>query len=207
MTTPPPRPSLRPIPQLMFASRWLQLPLYVGLILAQAVYVYQFWVELVHLIEAAFGHQEALDELVKNVGYARPVDTLNETVVMLVVLGLIDVVMISNLLVMVIVGGYETFVSRMGLDGHPDQPEWLSHVNASVLKVKLATAIIGISSIHLLKTFINAANTDPQAMMWQTLIHLTFLLSALAIAYVDRLLSGTAAMAQDAHGAGGADRH
>ena len=74
-----------------------------------------------------------------------PVTSLNETVIMLVVLALIDVVMISNLLIMVIVGGYETFVSRMDLEGHPDQPEWLSHVNASVLKVKLATAIIGIS--------------------------------------------------------------
>ncbi len=75
---------------------------------------------------------------------------------MLMVLGLIDVVMISNLLVMVIVGGYETFVSRLRLQGHPDQPEWLSHVNASVLKIKLAMAIIGISSIHLLRTFIEA---------------------------------------------------
>ena len=77
---------------------------------------------------------------------------------MLVVLGLIDVVMISNLLVMVIVGGYETFVSRLRLQGHPDQPEWLDHVNASVLKIKLAMAIIGISSIHLLRTFIEAGN-------------------------------------------------
>ena len=195
------RPTLRPIPQLMFASRWLQLPLYVGLILAQAVYVYQFWAELVHLIEAAFGHQEALAELVKNVGYRNePIDKLNETVLMLVVLGLIDVVMISNLLVMVIVGGYETFVSRMGLEGHPDQPEWLSHVNASVLKVKLATAIIGISSIHLLKTFINAEAYEEKALMWQTLIHITFLLSALAIALVDRLLGGSTPAHANGHG-------
>jgi uncharacterized protein (TIGR00645 family) len=112
-----------------------------------------------------------------------------ETVVMLVVLGLIDVVMISNLLIMVIVGGYETFVSRMNLDDHPDQPEWLSHVNASVLKVKLATAIIGISSIHLLKTFINAAAYDEKTLMWQTAIHITFLLSALAVAATDRLIA------------------
>jgi uncharacterized protein (TIGR00645 family) len=92
---------------------------------------------------------------------------------------------------MVIVGGYETFVSRMDLEGHPDQPEWLSHVNASVLKVKLGTAIIGISSIHLLKTFINAANYDVKVLMWQTTIHVVFLLSALAIAYTDRILTGT----------------
>jgi uncharacterized protein (TIGR00645 family) len=184
-------PRMRPLPRLIFASRWLQLPLYLGLILAQAVYVFQFWTELVHLIEAAFGNQQALEMLVKSIGYksgAIP-DKLNETVLMLVVLGLIDVVMISNLLIMVIVGGYETFVSRMDLDGHPDSPEWLSHVNASVLKVKLATAIIGISSIHLLKTFINAANYEQQTLMWQTIIHIAFLLSAMAIAYTDRLLA------------------
>jgi uncharacterized protein (TIGR00645 family) len=148
-------------------------------------------VELVHLIEAAFGNTQALDTLVKSVGYLPPTDgqvKLNETLIMLVVLGLIDVVMISNLLIMVIVGGYETFVSRMNLEGHPDQPEWLDHVNASVLKVKLATAIIGISSIHLLKSFISAANIDQKTLLWQTLIHLTFLLSALAIAATDRLL-------------------
>ena len=182
---------LNPLPALIFSSRWLQLPLYLGLILAQAVYVFHFWVELVHLIEAAFGNIQALDTLVKSVGYLPPTDgqvKLNETLIMLVVLGLIDVVMISNLLIMVIVGGYETFVSRMNLEGHPDQPEWLDHVNASVLKVKLATAIIGISSIHLLKSFISATNIDQKTLLWQTLIHLTFLLSALAIAATDRLL-------------------
>jgi uncharacterized protein (TIGR00645 family) len=181
-----------PLPRLIFASRWLQLPLYLGLILAQTVYVFHFWVELVHLIEAAFGNQAALELLVKSIGYKTdaPVVKLNETVIMLVVLGLIDVVMISNLLIMVIVGGYETFVSRLNLEGHPDQPEWLSHVNASVLKVKLATAIIGISSIHLLKTFINADNYTEKVLLWQTLIHVAFLLSAMAIAYTDRLLSG-----------------
>jgi len=181
---------LRPLPALIFASRWLQLPLYLGLILAQAVYVYHFWVELVHLLEAAFGSQKALQALVTGIGYKEgmSLSSLNETVIMLVVLALIDVVMISNLLIMVIVGGYETFVSRMNLEGHPDQPEWLSHVNASVLKVKLGTAIIGISSIHLLKTFINAANYDEKVLLWQTIIHVTFLLSALAIAWTDRLL-------------------
>jgi len=195
---------LGPLPALIFASRWLQLPLYLGLILAQGVYVYQFWVELVHLIEAAFGNQAALLTLVKSTGYQatailggvdgktivgyEPITHLNETIIMLVVLALIDVVMISNLLIMVIVGGYETFVSRLRLEGHPDQPEWLNHVNASVLKVKLATAIIGISSIHLLKTFINASNYTEKVLMWQTLIHLVFLLSAMAIAMADRLM-------------------
>ena len=185
---------IRPLPNLIFASRWLQLPLYLGLIAAQAIYVFHFWVELVHLIEAAFGNQEALQKLITSIGYKSDVQLtgLNETVIMLVVLALIDVVMISNLLIMVIVGGYETFVSRMNLESHPDQPEWLSHVNASVLKVKLATAIIGISSIHLLKTFINAANYDDKVLIWQTLIHIAFLFSALAIALADRLMAHSA---------------
>ena len=165
--------------------------MYLGLIAAQAVYVYHFWVELVHLLEAVFGNQAALQALISGIGYKvdAPITQLNETIIMLVVLALIDVVMISNLLIMVIVGGYETFVSRMKLENHPDQPEWLDHVNASVLKVKLGTAIIGISSIHLLKTFINAANYTEQVLMWQTIIHITFLLSALAIAYTDKLMS------------------
>jgi uncharacterized protein (TIGR00645 family) len=182
---------LRPLPNLIFASRWLQLPLYLGLIAAQGVYVWHFLLELFHLIEAAFGSQTALQTLVNSIGYTSNVQVthLNETIIMLVVLALIDVVMISNLLIMVIVGGYETFVSRMELEGHPDQPEWLGHVNASVLKVKLAMAIIGISSIHLLKTFINAGSYDIKVLMWQTIIHVVFLLSALAIAYTDKLLN------------------
>jgi uncharacterized protein (TIGR00645 family) len=163
----------RPLSALIFASRWLQLPLYLGLIVAQVVYVYQFWTELVHLVSLT-SHRN-----------------ISETEIMLIVLGLIDVVMIANLLIMVIVGGYETFVSRLQLEGHPDQPEWLSHVNASVLKVKLATAIIGISSIHLLKTFINAEQLSEKVIMWQVLIHLTFVLSALAIAATDRLMPTT----------------
>ena len=150
-------------------SRWLQAPLYIGLIVAQALYVWQFWHELVGLVQKmAFSD-------------------ITETAMMLIVLGLIDVVMISNLLVMVIVGGWETFVSRMHLQHHPDQPEWLSSVNAGVLKVKLATAIIGISSIHLLKTFINASEYDEKTLLWQTVIHLTFVISAVAIAYTERL--------------------
>ena len=205
MALPPnPPPRLRPLPRFIFMSRWLQLPLYLGLILAQCVYVFHFWVELVHLVEAAFGDQAALTALVEGMGYQFPaiqdaagkiigqqVPKLTETVIMLAVLALIDVVMISNLLIMVIVGGYETFVSRMNLEGHPDEPEWLSHVNASVLKVKLGTAIIGISSIHPLKTFINAANYTEKVLMWQTIIHVAFLLSAIAIAYTDKLLNAS----------------
>jgi uncharacterized protein (TIGR00645 family) len=190
MSTSPTTKPMRPLSRFIFMSRWLQLPLYLGLILAQVVYVFHFWVELVHLVEAALGSADALAQLVSSIGYKSDVQvkSLNETIIMLVVLALIDVVMISNLLIMVIVGGYETFVSRLGLEDHPDQPEWLSHVNASVLKVKLATAIIGISSIHLLKTFINAANYTDKVLLWQTAIHIAFLLSAMAIAYTDRLM-------------------
>jgi uncharacterized protein (TIGR00645 family) len=182
--------ALRPLPSFIFASRWLQLPLYLGLIVAQTIYVWLFWQELYYLLMATFGDANALNHVLDSVtveGTERP-SKPNETVLMLVVLGLIDVVMISNLLIMVIVGGYETFVSRMHLDRHPDQPEWLSHVNASVLKVKLATAIIGISSIHLLKTFINAAAYDEKTIIAQTGIHLAFLLSAMAVAACDRIM-------------------
>lgn len=177
----------------LFLTRWLQLPLYLGLVLAQCVYVFHFWVELSDLIGAVMGNQNALQHILDTVtikGADRPTK-LTETAIMLVVLGLIDVVMISNLLIMVIIGGYETFVSRMNLEGHPDQPEWLSHVNASVLKVKLATAIIGISSIHLLKTFINASAYDEKTLLAQTGIHMAFLFSAIAIAYCDRIITQT----------------
>jgi uncharacterized protein (TIGR00645 family) len=155
---------------LIFLSRWLQAPLYLGLIVAQSVYVYRFLVELWHLIHRA--------------------QTIDESAIMLTVLGLIDVVMIANLLIMVIVGGYETFVSRLNLEGHPDQPEWLSHVNAGMLKVKLATALIGISSIHLLKSFIEAERLDQKVLLWQVIIHLTFVASAFMLAWTDRLTGG-----------------
>ena len=201
--------TMRALPQLIFLSRWLQLPLYLGLILAQGVYVWHFWVELIHLIEAALGSQDAVQKIVAAVTpvgqTVASMKTPSETVIMLVVLGLIDVVMISNLLIMVIIGGYETFVSRMRLEGHPDQPEWLSHVNASVLKVKLATAIIGISSIHLLKTFINAAAYDEKTLLWQTAIHIPFLLSAMAVAATDRLMPVQHAVKRGALGAAQAD--
>jgi uncharacterized protein (TIGR00645 family) len=164
---------------MIFFSRWLQAPLYFGLIVAQGVYVWRFMLELWHLIGFSFfGHPPT--------GAAAGAKDA-ETVVMLSVLGLIDVVMIANLLIMVIVGGYETFVSRLRLDGHPDQPEWLSHVNAGVLKVKLATALIGISSIHLLITFISAKDNEPKMMLWQVVIHMAFVLSAIALAWIDRL--------------------
>src|SRR5690606_20178044 len=198
MSKPQANTPLAPLPALIFSSRWLQLPLYLGLIVAQCVYVFLFLKDLTHLVVDA--------------------NILTEQGMMLLVLGLIDVVMISNLLVMVIVGGYETFVSRLRLQGHPDQPEWLSHVNASVLKVKLAMAIIGISSIHLLKSFIEAgelglpactaaieaagqlcSSTTATGSMWQTIIHCVFILSAIGIAWTDRLMVPGAAARREAH--------
>jgi len=162
---------MRPLPAIIFMSRWLQVPLYLGLIIAQAVYCVLFVKEVWHLVS----HSMSLDE----------------TNVMLAVLGLIDVVMVSNLLIMVVVGGYETFVSRLGIEGHPDEPEWLDHVNAGVLKVKLAMALISISSIHLLKTFINPDQQSAHTIMWQVIIHATFLVSALVMAVIDRLTTHT----------------
>jgi uncharacterized protein (TIGR00645 family) len=170
--------------KLIFASRWLQVPLYLGLIVAQGVYVVLFLEELWHLIGILWDPQ-VLNDTVERLGIA---ERSKETVIMIVVLSLIDVVMISNLLIMVIVGGYETFVSRLRLEQHPDQPEWLSHVNANVLKVKLGTAIIGISSIHLLKVFISAGSLPEQTMLWQTIIHVVFLVSAVSIALIDRIM-------------------
>ena len=189
------RPALRPLkpmPAMIFASRWLQLPLYLGLIVAQGVYVVLFIQELMHLVPILWD-----PNALANTAAVMGIKAISkEIVVMLMVLSLIDVVMISNLLIMVIIGGYETFVSRLDLEGHPDQPEWLSHVNANILKVKLATAIIGISSIHLLKTFISADSMSDKALLWQTIIHVTFILSAIAIAWIDRILSHSIAQEQ-----------
>jgi len=182
---------------MIFFSRWLQAPLYLGLILAQVIYVVVFMVELFHLgSEVVHSFQHPGSHGIE----------INEADIMLAVLGLIDVVMIANLLIMVIIGGYETFVSRIRIDGHPDQPEWLSHVNANVLKVKLAMAIVGISSIHLLKTFIEvgdlaARGSTPSSgeksltgeiytwdgVLWQVIIHMVFILSAIALAWIDRM--------------------
>jgi uncharacterized protein (TIGR00645 family) len=154
----------------IFTSRWLQAPLYLGLIVAQVIYVYQFIHELFHLISTLPG--------------------LGETKIMLVVLGLIDVVMISNLLIMVIIGGYETFVSRLRTENHPDQPEWLDHVNANTMKLKLSMALIAISSVHLLKTFFNVTQMSNEQIFWQVMIHVVFLISSLALAYTAKLSEG-----------------
>jgi uncharacterized protein (TIGR00645 family) len=186
----------KPLERVIFASRWLQAPLYLGLIIAQGIYVYQFFVELWHLlIIAIYGVPDKFDAAGLKVEGADV-----STTIMLSVLALIDVVMIANLLIMVIIGGYETFVSRLHLEGNADQPEWLSHVNAGALKVKLATALISISSIHLLKTFIEvrlpSTTYENYDVMWQVIIHGIFVASAIALAWTDKLMmSGVKAQA------------
>ncbi len=179
------KPAEKLLEKTIFASRWLQAPLYVGLIVAQGIYVYQFFAELWHLLHFAIQHPAEVKD--------------PSTHIMLGVLGLIDVVMIANLLIMVIIGGYETFVSRLHLDNEEDQPEWLSHVNAGMLKVKLATALISISSIHLLKTFIEIRSPEIalniEAVKWQVVIHLVFVLSAIILAWTDKVMMAGAAAA------------
>lgn len=160
---------VKKLPKFVFWSRWLQAPLYLGLIVVLAVYVYEFGLGLVHLVKG--------------------LNSLQETEIMLLALDLIDVVMIANLLIMVIVGGYETFVSRLNINSHPDHPEWLEEVSAGSMKIKLALALIGISSIHLLRTFIDPSAQQNNAVMWQVIIHMTLVVSAIAIAYVNKLIS------------------
>jgi len=187
----PDRRAARTLAAMIFASRWLQAPLYVGLIVAQLVYVIVFGIDLAHLIQEVW------------LGITDPSHhEMDEATIMLAVLGLIDVVMIANLLIMVIIGGYEIFVSRMDIAGHPDEPDWLSHVNANLLKVKLAISIISISSIHLLATFIEvgalpaegAISGEHEAgrytltgVIMQVAIHLAFIVSAVALAWIDRI--------------------
>ena len=157
--------------KIIFASRWLQLPIYLGLIVVQSIYAYKFMKSLWYLIAT--------------------INEMDSNTIMLTVLNLIDVVMIANLLVMVTIGGYEIFVSKLKTRNHPDQPEWMSHVNATVLKVKLSMSIITISSIHMLQTFVNISNLPEKTIMWQLLLHLGFLVSAIALAYTDKILYST----------------
>jgi len=154
--------------KIIFSSRWLQAPLYFGLIVVLVVYIYEFGLGLVHLVLNING--------------------LNESEIMIQALDLIDVVLIANLLVMVIIGGYENFVSRLNLQNHPDHPEWLEEVNAGSMKTKLAIALITISAIHLLRTFIDPSAMTNLGIMWQVIIHLTLVFSALAIALVNKMM-------------------
>lgn len=169
------------IPKFIFWSRWLQAPLYLGLIVVLAVYVYEFGLGLIQLVKSANG--------------------LQESEIMLQALDLIDVVMIANLLIMVIVGGYQTFVSHLHIQKHPDKPEWLDEVSAGSMKIKLALALVGISSIHLLRTFIDPSIKQNFAVMWQVVIHLTLVVSAVAMAITNKLIIHPRSTRRDEYGA------
>lgn len=156
---------------IIFSSRWIQLPIYCGLIVSSILYTYKFLLELWHL--------------------CLNVNSLSEEILMLGILTLVDIAMVLNLLVMVIIGGYATFVSRLHLDQHEDRPDWLEKINAGTLKVKLAAALVGISGIHLLKSFIDIGKKDPEQVKWQIVIHVIFLLSTLALAYTEKILHST----------------
>lgn len=157
--------------KLLFSTRWLQAPLYFGLVVLLCVYIFKFSLSLIHLVITA--------------------KASSETAIMLEALDLIDVVMLANLLIMVILGGYETFVSRLHVSAHPDHPEWLDEVDAGTMKTKLGLALVSISSIHLLRTFIDPLQMNNNAVMWQVVIHATLVLSALAIAYSNRLMDAS----------------
>ncbi len=154
--------------EIIFSSRWIQAPIYGGLIIGAVLYAYKFLVELIHL--------------------CMTVGAIKEEVLMLGILTLVDISMVLNLLVMVIIGGYATFVSRIHLDAHEDRPDWLEKIDAGTLKVKLAGALVGISGIHLLKSFIDISKKDFEQVKWQIVIHVVFLFSTLILAYTEKVL-------------------
>jgi uncharacterized protein (TIGR00645 family) len=154
--------------QFIFFSRWLQMPVYLGLIITSLLYAVKFMVELWQLISNF--------------------TTLTENTIMLSVLGLIDISMVINLLVVVFIGGYWTFVSKIEFDSHADKPDWLTKINASTLKIKLIISLVSISGVHLLKTFIDIHNIPMQDAILQIAIHIVFLLSAVLLAYTDKIM-------------------
>lgn len=167
-TYPLSNPLERAFESVVFSSRWIQAPLYAGLIVAELLYAYKFLVELWEMVTH--------------------IHKMEETVFMLGVLGLIDVTMVANLLTMVVIGGYATFVSKLDLESHPDRPDWLTHVDPGTIKIKLAASLIGISSIHLLKAFVDVANENPEHIKWKIFIHMTFLASAILLAWTDKIM-------------------
>ncbi len=156
------------VEQVIFFSRWIQMPVYIGLIIASLLYAVKFMIELWHLLTTFTG--------------------LTESTIMLSVLGLIDISMVINLLVVVIIGGYWTFVSKIDFGNHVDKPDWLTKINASTLKIKLIISLVSISGVHLLKTFIDIHNVPMQDALLQMGIHLVFLISAVLLAYTDKLM-------------------
>jgi uncharacterized protein (TIGR00645 family) len=164
-----PAPPRNTIESMIFASRWLQLPLYAGLIIVLGAYTLEFFRNLWEVIELIV------------------ITRSPDRHVILEVLELVDIVMVANLLIMVIVGGYESFVSRLDLDDHPDQPEWLAHINSGSLKIKLAISIVTIGAVRLLATFINAAQIEMETILMQIAIQIVLMATAITIVVVDKL--------------------
>lgn len=157
----------KPLENFIFASRWLLAPFYIGLIFALAALMLRFGAELLHLLPA-FLHMAEKD-------------------VLLAVLTLIDMSLAGNLMIIVIFSGYENFVSRIDNEDHKDRPEWMGHVDFSGLKLKLIASIVAISGIHLLKSFMNVDSTPKEDLMWLVIVHLTFVVSGVLLALMDRL--------------------
>ena len=157
--------------QLLFASRWIQAPIYFGLIIGSMVYTYKFLIELIHLCFHA--------------------NEWTEETVMLSILTLIDISMVVNLIVIVVIGGYSTFVSKLDFGKHEDKPDWLAQINAGTLKVKLAISLVGVSSIQLLRSFIDIKGIEKDHVLLQILIHVVFLASSIILAVTDKIMHGT----------------
>lgn len=155
------------IESLFYASRWLLAPVYIGLSLALIVLAMKFFQELLHFFPLVFSSSEAE--------------------VVLVVLSLIDLALVGGLLVMVMFSGYENFISRIDLKDENDKLAWLGKLDAGSLKQKVAASIVAISSIQLLKAFMNAAQESNDKLMWYVIVHLTFVVSAIGMAVVDRM--------------------
>ena len=152
--------------RLLFASRWLLAPFYLGLVGAVIVMLWYFGVEFVHLINLVIaGNGNVL------VG----------------VLSLVDLVLVANLLMIIIFAGYENFVSKIDTGGHEDRPDWMGHVDFADLKMKLIGSIIAISGIELLKSFVNAGSLSNEELGWKVGIHLTFVVSGVMFAVMDKL--------------------
>ena len=164
-------PATRGISLAIFASRWLQAPLYVGLIGVLALICIRFFSEFVHVTSALWGGEESK--------------------LVLLVLSLVDLVMVANLVIMVIISGYENFVSKFDEE---DKVHWLGEIDANSLKIKVASTIVAISSIHLLQIFLNVDKYSGDQLMWYTLIHIAFVVSALFLAFIDRVSAMTKAL-------------
>ncbi len=167
------RPKLQSI---VLWSRFIQIPLYLGMILALALFPVQFYPELKKLfyhVSESFNH----------------ITVSSESRFILEVLNLIDLLLVANLMVMVIISGYESFIEPILVGNDGQKPGWLGNVDPGTIKIKVATSIVGISSIHLLASFLDMKSLTTEKLMWQVVIHITFVISALLMAFIDKIVS------------------